>query len=255
MWRARTPEADEIRRMRAARDRFDLAPLSIHASYLINLASPDPVIRPKSIEGFRGELERAAAIGAEYLVVHPGSCGCRTKDEAIASVAMALRDASAGLAGRLPAVLLENTAGTGTHLGSRFEELRSIRELTRDLTRLEVGYCLDTCHLLAAGFDVSSAAGLRTTLREVDETLGWANVHILHANDSKGPLGSHIDRHANIGEGHIGLDGFRRMLHSPSLRSKPFLLETPMEREGDDRRNLDTLKRLAARRRTSAQRV
>jgi deoxyribonuclease-4 len=255
MWRARTPEADEIRRIRAARDRFDLAPLSIHASYLINLASPDPVIRPKSIEGFRGELERAAAIGAEYLVVHPGSCGCCTKEEGIASVAMALRDASAGLGGRLPAVLLENTAGAGTHLGSRFEELQSIRELTRDLTRLEVGYCLDTCHLLAAGFDVSSAAGLRTTLREVDETLGWANVHILHANDSKGPLGSHIDRHANIGEGHIGLDGFRRMLHSPSLRSKPFLLETPVEREGDDRRNLDTLNRLAARRRTSARRV
>lgn len=255
MWRARTPDADEIRRMRAVRDRFDLAPLSIHASYLINLASLDPVIRPKSIAGFRGELERAAAIGAEYVVVHPGSCGCRTKDEGIAAVAMALRDASAGLDGCLPAVLLENTAGAGTHLGSRFEELRSIRELTRDLTGLEVGYCLDTCHLLAAGFDVSSASGLCATLREAEETLGWTNVHIIHANDSKGPLGSHIDRHANIGEGYIGLDGFRRMLQSSPLRSKPFLLETPVEREGDDRRNLDTLKRLAASPRTSARRV
>ena len=104
-------------------------------------------------------------------------------------------------------MLLENTAAPGASIGSRFEELQSIRELARDLTELPVGYCLDTCHLLAAGFDIANAAGLRTTVRSAEELLGLCNVHVIHANDSKTPLGSRVDRHANIGEGHIGLGG------------------------------------------------
>jgi deoxyribonuclease-4 len=246
MWRSRPADARQIHLLRAVRERHDLHPLVIHVNYLVNLASTDPVIRARSIECFRGELERAAAIGAEYLVLHPGSYRGSSVEEGVAAFALGLREASNGV--RVPGltVLIENTVGAGCHLGSRFEELQSIRELTRDLTDLPVGYCLDTCHLLAAGFDISTAAGLRETVRKAEEILGLSNVHVIHANDSKAPLGSRVDRHAGIGQGHIGLAGFRRILRHPKLRRKPFILETPIDAPGDDRRNLEVLKQLAA---------
>jgi deoxyribonuclease-4 len=245
MWRARVPDPLQIKLIRGARERFDLTPLVIHVSYLVNLASLDPVIRAKSIDAFRGEMERAIAIGAEFLVVHPGSYRGTSVEEGIAAFALGLRDAAAGLPPHNLSVLLENTAGAGCHLGGKFEELRAIRDLTRELIDLPIGYCLDTCHLLAAGFDITTEAGLRATLRAAETTLGLANVQAMHANDSKFPLGSHVDRHANIGEGHIGADAFRRILTHPKLRRKPFILETPVDEPGDDRRNLDRLKALA----------
>jgi len=255
MWRAGIPDRAQIKRLRDARERFDLHPLAIHANYLVNLASLDPLVRTLSIQSFRGELERARAIGAEFLVVHPGSYRGRSIEESIAAFALALGDAAHGLHPGNLTVLLENTAGAGNHLGSRFEELQSIRELARELTGLEIGYCLDTCHLLAAGFPIATAAGLRAMLRSAEEVLGLSNIHLIHANDSRGALNSHVDRHANIGEGHIGRDGFRRILSHPQLRKKPFILETPVKHSGDDRRNLDTLKALAAHASTSAHRV
>jgi deoxyribonuclease-4 len=168
---------------------------------------------------------------------------------------LGLKEASDGFRGRHLTVLLENTAGAGASLGSRLEELQSIRELARDLTDLPIGYCLDTCHLLASGFDIATAAGLRATIRAIETTLGFTQVHLIHANDSKTRLGSRVDRHAHIGAGHIGLEGFRRILTHPKLHSKPFILETPIEKQDDDRRNLDTLKSLAASRITTARRV
>jgi len=250
MWRARSLRAEEIKLLRAARRRFDLKPLAVHANYLINLASNEPEIRTKSIAAFRGELERASAIGAEHLVIHPGSYRGRSVEEGIAAFVLALRDACQGLPAGGLTVLLENTAGAGAQLGSRFEELQSIRELARDLTDLPIGYCLDTCHLLAAGFNIATAEGLRATLRRAGDLLGFTNLRLIHANDSQAPLGSHIDRHANIGEGRIGLEAFHRILCHPKLRRIPFILETPAK-EGHDRRNLDTLKALAAFRRTT----
>ena len=255
MWRAGVPDPVQIRLLRKARERFDLNPLAIHVNYLVNLASIDPTIRAKSIACFRGELDRARAIGAEFLVLHPGNYRGRSVEEGVASFATALRDAAQGFHSRRLTVLLENTAGSGANIGSRFEELQSIRELARDLTDLSIGYCLDTCHLLAAGFDITSAAGLRSTMRSAEALLGLTNVQLIHANDSKTPLGSRVDRHANIGEGHIGLEAFRRLLAHPKLRSKPFILETPVVDPGDDRRNLDTLKVLAASSRTTVRRV
>lgn len=247
MWRARPPERAAVKLLRAARRRFDLKPLAIHVNYLINLAAFDPVVRRKSIDGFRGELERAKAIGAEYLVVHPASYRGRSVDEGIAAFALGLTEAADGFRARRLTVLLENTVGAGAHIGGRFEELRAIRDLARKNTRLPIGYCLDTCHLLASGFNIATAAGLRATLRHAEETLGLAHVHLFHANDSKGALGSRLDRHAHIGAGHIGLEGFRRILRHPKLRGKPFILETPFKDPGDDRRNLDMLKSLALR--------
>ena len=247
MWRASALDPHQVRLLRAVRDRFDLHPLVIHVNYLINLASLDPVIRAKSIVAFRGELERAHAIGAEYLVLHPGSYKGATVEQGIAAFVLGLRDAAAHLPAHQVTVLLENTAGAGSHLGSRFEELKSMRDLAGELTGLSIGYCLDTCHLLAAGFDIATQVGLRDTLRSGQALLGLDNVHVIHANDSKFPLASHVDRHANIGEGHIGADAFLRILTHPKLRSKPFILETPVDQEGDDRRNLDKLKSLAVR--------
>jgi deoxyribonuclease-4 len=136
--------------------------------------------------------------------------------------------------------------GAGCHLGSRFEELHAIRDLAGALTGVPIGYCLDTCHLLAAGFDIVTEPGLDDTLRVADAILGLEHVHVIHANDSKAARGSRVDRHANIGEGYIGREAFARILTHPKLVTKPFILETPIEDEGDDRRNLDTLKELAA---------
>ena len=255
MWRASTPDPDDIRHLRSARERYDLRPLAIHAGYLINLASSDPLIRARSIEAFHAELKRAAAIGAEYLVVHPGSSKERSAEDGIASFVLGLRDAAKPLRSHPVTVLLENTAGSGACLGCRFDELRSIRELALDLTSLPVGFCLDTCHLLAAGFDIASRAGLNDTLSQAGELLGWNHIRLIHANDSKAPRGSRVDRHANIGEGHIGRAGFRRILAAPELRTIPFILETPVADPGDDRRNLDTLKALSGKSRKSERRL
>ena len=246
MWRVVPPDRNDIRLLRRAREKFDLAPLAIHVSYLINLATLDPEIRRKSIAGFRGELERAEALGAEYLVLHPGNHKGQSLQEGLAAFVLGMVEAAAGLQLAGLTVLLENTVGAGCQIGGKLEELHCIRELTARECGLAVGYCLDTCHLLAAGFDIAAREGLEATLAHAHKVLGLEHVHLIHANDSKQPLGSRVDRHANIGAGHIGEEGFRRILRHPKLRKKPFILETPVDEEGDDRRNVDALKRLAA---------
>jgi deoxyribonuclease-4 len=245
MWRSRPADSDQIRLLQAARERFDLNPMAIHVNYLVNLASLDTVIRAKSIDAFRGELERATAIGADYLVLHPGSYRDHSVEEGIAALVLGLEEAAKNVNTGNLTVLIENTVGAGCHLGARLEQLRYIRDLACDLTSLRIGFCLDTCHLHAAGFDIVTPAGLTATLRAMDEHLGLANVHMFHANDSKAPRGSRIDRHAHIGEGTIGQAAFRRILRHPKLRNKPFILETPIDNPGDDRRNLEMLRLLA----------
>jgi len=244
MWRASMPRHEEILALQRAREQLDLRPLVIHVNYLINLASLDSVLREKSIASFRGELERAEAIGAEYLVTHPGNYRGQPLDQALAAFVLGMAEAADGGIAPHVTVLLENTVGNGAQIGSRLEELRTIRELASRETHLKTGYCLDTCHLLAASFDVASEAGLQKAVAEADRVLGIENVKVIHANDSKTPLGSHMDRHANIGEGYIGAAGFRRILAHPELRDKPFILETPNENDGDDRRDVEKLKSL-----------
>jgi deoxyribonuclease IV len=246
MWRAGTPDPVDVKLFRAARERFDLCPLAIHVNYLINLATLDPVIRAKSVAAFRGELERAAIIGAEYLVLHPGNYKGESVEEGMAALVLGMAEAARAFRAPGLTVLLENTVGCGSQIGCRFEELRTIRDLAANETDLPVAYCLDTCHLFAAGYNVANAAGLEQTVRAADRLLGLELVRVIHTNDSKGVLGSHLDRHANIGEGKIGEEGFRRILTHPALCDKPFILETPVDEEGDDKRNIDTLKRLSA---------
>jgi len=243
-WKASIPATVAIKLLQRERDQHDLAPLVIHDNYLINLASTHEKIRALSIQAFRGELERAIAIGADYLVAHPGNYKGQTVEQGILHFLEGVAAAANGLRYGELKLLIECTAGAGAQLGGRFEELHVMREYGTKMTDLPIGFCLDTCHLLVSGHDISTAAGLRKTIDEADRLLGLDNIPVIHANDSKAPLGSHLDRHENIGEGYIGLDGFRRILAHPGLRNKAFILETPVDKPGDDRRNLDTLKSL-----------
>jgi deoxyribonuclease IV len=251
---ARLPEMDTAD-FRAKRAELGLGPLIIHANYLINLATADPVMRVRSIQAFHDEVVRAVALGADYLVVHPGSSRLRAPEQAIRDVAQAIRQAARGV--RLCAkfddlrdcrlrVLLENTSGMGAAIGSRFKELKAIIEATPELP---LGVCLDTAHAFHAGYDIRSEAGLAQSIATLDRTVGLSRVAVLHVNDSKTPFASRVDRHEHIGRGKIGLEAFRRMLNHPSLSAGPsaghpgraFILETPIEAPGDDRRNVRRL--------------
>ncbi len=228
-------------RFRVRRAELKLGPLVIHTNYLINLASCERVLRVRSIQAFHDEIVRAVSLGADFLVTHPG-CACGAPvSAATASVADGLKQASRGVNFAGLRILLENTAGQGTSVGSRFSELRAILDSCPDLP---LGICVDTAHLFAAGHDLRRAEGLEGALAEISATVGLARVFVIHVNDSKSALGSHLDRHEHIGKGKIGREGFRGILNHPQLAGRAFILETPIDRPGDDRRNVDALWRL-----------
>jgi len=248
MWQggpARIPESDAAA-FRARREELGLGPLVVHANYLINLAATQPMLRTRSIQAFHDEIVRSIALGADYLVVHPGARGEAKIESAIANIIESVKQA----AKRVPLgnlrILIENTAGMGSAVGSRLEEVGAI---VRGLAGLGAGACLDTAHLFAAGYDISTAAGLEATISKIDDTIGLENVLVFHVNDSKIPLGGRVDRHAHIGEGKIKSDAFARILRHPRMGSdlatglpgRVFLLETPIEDPGDDRRNVARL--------------
>ena len=243
-WRPTLYKERDAARFREARAASPIRFVVIHTIYLINLATVREDFYEKSIVSLVGALTAADQLGAEAIVTHIGSHLGAGFEAGLERVGAALRRALAEAGDPPVRLLLENTAGAGSHLGSRFEELASIRERAGEITSLPIGYCLDTCHLLAAGFDIATPAGLRATVGSAERQLGMVNVRVFHVNDSKTPLGSRVDRHANIGEGYIPLAAFRRILKHPKLRGKPFILETPIVEPGDDRRNLDTLKSL-----------
>jgi len=254
MWRASPPAPSEVKLLTRAREKHDLFPLVIHDNYLINLASCSETLRAQSTAAFRGEIERALLIGAEYLVAHPGNCKGHSVEEGIYAVIRSLAEAAAGLDTRKLTVLLENTAGSGAALGSHFEELSVMRQFAAELTDLKIGFCIDTCHCLASGHDLSTAAGLKKTVAQIEQILGLDNVKVIHTNDSKTALNSRVDRHEHIGHGYIGMEGFRRLLNHPKLRQKAFIIETPIDKEGDDLRNIETLKKLCRKSRTTISR-
>jgi deoxyribonuclease-4 len=241
---SRISDADATR-FRARRAELGLGPLVIHDNYLINLACPDRVMRARSIQAFHDELVRAVALGADFLVAHPGSCLGSEKSQAIAEIADSLRRAARGVKLGGLRILIENTSGMGSAVGARFEELRAILDLTGDLP---MGICLDTAHTFEAGYDIRTESGLEATIAAADRILGLDRIHVLHVNDSKTPLGSRVDRHEHIGRGKIGLQAFRRILNharlgpgAQGLAGRAFILETPIDRPGDDRRNVRAL--------------
>ncbi|HWZ97976.1 MAG TPA: deoxyribonuclease IV [Candidatus Dormibacteraeota bacterium] len=246
---ARIPDTDAAA-FRSRRTELGLGPLVIHANYLINLAAQQPMLRTRSIQAFHEELVRGIALGADFLVVHPGSRGENTSERAVATIIESIKQA----AKRVPLgnlrILIENTAGMGTAVGSSLEE---VADLVSGLADLNAGACLDTAHLFAAGYDISSEKGLEQTIEHVEKTIGLDFVPVFHVNDSKIALGGRVDRHAHIGEGKIGAAAFGRILKHPRLSSLPpagvlgraFLLETPIDDPGDDRRNIAKLWELA----------
>lgn len=231
---------------RSRREALGLGPLVIHANYLINLAAQQPMLRTRSIQAFHDELVRGISLGADFVVVHPGACGDCKPDQAARLAVESVKQAAKNLPSTSMRILLENTAGMGTALGARLEELA---EMLNALHRLQVGACLDTAHLFAAGYDIKSEAGLASTLDLIDSTIGLERIPVFHVNDSKIPLGGRVDRHEHIGKGKIGADAFRRILTHPRLSAaapeglpgRAFLAETPIDDPGDDRRNVAAL--------------
>jgi deoxyribonuclease IV len=235
------PQCDE---MRVLREKYDLKPLVIHASYLLNLAGGNPAFYQKTMDAFRGEVERALALCAEYLVVHPGSFRGASREEGLARAAYAIGKATAGLdlAKSGLTVLIENTAGAEFSLGGSFEQVGALMNVLRDI--IPTAACIDTCHTHVAGYDILSSEGYERTIQMIDATIGLANVPVWHCNDAKAAFGSKLDRHQHIGKGTIGLEPFRRLLNDERLMHAAFIAETPIDEPGDDRRNVDTLKDL-----------
>ncbi len=238
------PSAAQAARFRTRRKQLQLGPLAIHSNYLINLASQNRVIRARSIQAFCEELVRALLLGADYLIMHPGSAGAAPLEEAIGAIADGLQRATRGLKLGELQILLENTAGQGSSIGWRFEHLAAVIRACADLP---LGVCLDTAHTFAAGYDICSEAGLEQTLSEFDRILSLERLFVVHVNDSKVRAASRVDRHEHLGRGKIGFKSFRQLLHHPLVTSMPgraFILETPMDRPGDDLRNVRSLWRL-----------
>jgi deoxyribonuclease IV len=253
-WRAAPLAPAEIRRFRRRADETGIGPIVSHASYLINLATANPVLRAQSIGAMADELDRAQALGLLGVVVHPGTCTAGSEEAGLELIAAALRELLARRARQSTMVLLEHTAGQGRSLGHRFEHLASI--ITRVGGSRRVGVCLDTCHLLASGYDIVSDEGYRETFAAFERIVGLERLRVFHANDSKRPRGSRVDRHEHIGKGCIGLEPFRRVLHDPRFAGLPVLIETEKSRRAEragrletdpfDMENLETLRRLRA---------
>lgn len=232
--------------MSGLRRKYGLQPLVIHANYLVNLASSNPEFRRKSVEAFRGEVERALALCAEYLVLHPGSHRNMTREEGLRLLASGILGATAGLdlEGGGLTILVENTAGSEYSLGGNFEQVAECLERLRGV--VPVAACIDTCHVHVAGYDIVSIEGYDLTLRHLDNIVGLKHVPVWHCNDAKAARGSRLDRHQHIGRGAIGHEPFRRLLNDPRLAHAAFIAETPIDEPGDDQRNVDALKSLVA---------
>jgi deoxyribonuclease-4 len=253
-WRARPLPPEEIALFRRRVDDTGIRPVVAHTSYLINIAAASPALRAQSIAALGEEIDRAEALGLDGLVMHPGSHTTGTPEHGLQLIGDGLRQLLAARRRGRTMILLEHTAGQGTNLGHRFEHLAAILDRLDGSPR--VGACIDTCHLLAAGYDVCTPRGYRATFREFDRLVGLERIRVFHLNDSKKPCGSRVDRHEHIGKGCLGLEPFRLLLNDRRFGQSAMLLETPKletprsRRQSDadpwDLRNLRTLRSLIA---------
>ena len=232
--------------MNRLRDCYNLKPLVIHANYLVNVAGGNSEFHAKSIGAFRGEVERALALCAEFLVLHPGSFRGSSREEGLRRAAMAIEQAVDGLDLRASnlRILIENTAGSEFSLGGNFEQVAELLYLLGKV--VPSGACIDTCHTHVSGYDIVSDEGFSDTFDQLERTVGIDNVHVWHCNDAKAARGSKLDRHQHIGKGSIGLKPFRRLLNDPRLAHAAFIAETPIDEPLDDLTNVNALKKLVA---------
>ncbi len=239
-WRGKALLEQDIALFKAEQQRTGLGPIIVHDSYLINLASPNDELWEKSIGAFADELERCNALGIPYLVTHPGAHTGSGEEAGLQREASAInRLLDTGVGGDTM-ILLETTAGQGTCLGQRFEHLAYLIEQMQHPERL--GVCVDTCHMLAAGYDIRTPAACAATFAEFDRIVGIERIKAFHLNDSQKDLGSRVDRHTHIGAGCVGLEGFRAIVNDPRFADLPMILETP---KGDDlAEDIENLSRL-----------
>ena len=245
-------DAAEVKRFRARVDDSGITPVVSHASYLINLATTTPALRQMSIAAFVDELDRAHALGLLGVVIHPGTCTAGTENDALRLIADAVRRAFSARPRRKTMVLFEHTAGQGRTLGYRFEHLAAIIEHLGGSPR--AGVCLDTCHLVASGYDITTDTGYNETFAGFDRLVGLDRLRLFHGNDSKRPCGSRVDRHEHIGAGCLGLEPFARLMHDVRFNGLPILIETQKSSDGNkpnviaadplDKKNLDALRQL-----------
>jgi deoxyribonuclease-4 len=245
-WKAAAVKPEDAAKMRELRAKHDVGPVAVHASYLINLCSQTESVRENSTAAFRGEVERALALGAEYLVLHPGSWKGLTRDEGLRLAAESIEKAIDGLdwEGKDFRILIENTAGAEFSLGGKLEQVAELVERLK--AHVPVAVCLDTCHVHVAGYDLVSVDGYMETMLLVRDTVGFDAVKVWHCNDAKAAMGSKLDRHEHIGEGTIGAETFRRLLHDERFAHAAFIAETPVDAPGDEARNVGVLRTLAA---------
>lgn len=244
-WQAKPLDPAVIGRFHEEVARTGITKLVVHDSYLINLASPKPDILAKSLPAFADELARCDVLGIPYLVTHPGAHTGSGVEAGIERFAASLNEIYASMPDSTTLTLLETTAGQGTTLGRSFEEIAAIIERVEQKER--VGVCLDTCHVFAAGYDFRTPELYAAMMNDFDATIGLDRLKAIHLNDSKNPLGSNKDRHDHIGDGEIGLEGFRPFMNDTRLTGIPGILETEKDAKGEyDRRNLATLRSLVA---------
>jgi deoxyribonuclease-4 len=242
-WKPYSLAPSQCETMSRLRAQYDLQPLVIHANYLVNLAGANDEFYRKSVEAFRGEVERALALCAEYLVVHPGSFRGQSRETGLNRVAAAIAVAVESVPHHEGlTVLIENTAGSEFSLGGSFEQVAELVAKLKPLIR--VAACIDTCHTHVAGYDIVSPEGYEETIHHLDETVGTNDVRVWHCNDAKAARGSHLDRHQHIGQGTIGAATFQRLLNDPRFARCAFIAETPIDQPGDDMRNVAALKKL-----------
>ena len=238
-WKAKPIQPEEMQKFSGAWQNSAIKIGFSHTSYLINLASGNDEIRDKSIGALKAEVERCHLLGLKYCVLHPGAAGEQDQHTAIQRVADGLKEVLSVSPDSEVMILLENTAGQGSSIGGNFENLRDIHDRTGSE---RIGYCFDTCHAFVAGFDIRTRTGMEDILAKMDNVIGLSYLKAFHLNDSKGKLGSHLDRHEHIGKGELGLEPFRVILQNfPNI---PKVLETPKENDMDIV-NLSTLRELA----------
>ncbi|MGB6191594.1 MAG: deoxyribonuclease IV [Terracidiphilus sp.] len=244
MWRAPKVDPKQAERMRRLRAEYDVGPLVVHASYLVNVCSQTESVRENSVTAFRGEIERALAYGAEFLVLHPGSWKGMTRDEGLRLAAESIKCAIDGQPwqGTPFHILIENTAGAECSLGGNFEQVAELVALLR--AHAPVGVCLDTCHTHVSGYDIVTPEGYEETMKLAGATVGFDSVRVWHCNDAKAARGSKLDRHEHIGQGNIGIEPFRRLLNDKRFGHAAFIAETPVDEPGDEERNVRVLKSL-----------
>ena len=243
-WREKRLSDQQISDFAKARNQSNIHAIAAHASYLINLAGMDPEFRTKSLSALEQELVRCGQLGIPWLVIHPGSHMGQGEKIGISQIIDAVNSVFERLPDNAARLLFETTAGQGSALGNRFEQLAEMMNGISDQNR--VGICLDTCHIFAAGYDISSPEGYRETFRRFDAIIGMEKLFVVHVNDANKECGSRVDRHTHIGEGRIGLDGFNCLINDIRLTHIPKILETPKIKDGQnaDPENLERLRSL-----------